>query len=99
MALEGAARIGVHPDLDRLAGAHVRQLDFLEVGDDPIAARHNRHERLTGLDIRARFHHAARDVTVFGRDDLGVGQIQLGLPDSGFGLLHGGTRCLNARRA
>ena len=99
MALEFAIRIGVHLDLDRLADAHVGQLRFLEVGDDPIPARHNGHERLAGLNIRALFHDAARDPAVFGRGDFGVGEIQFGLPESGFGLLHCGARGFNARLA
>ena len=85
--LEFVARIGIHADEHGLAGAHPLQLRLLEIGHDPEVVRHQRQQRLAGLDVSALLHRAARDAPVPRRGDRGVGKLQLRLLQPGPGLL------------
>ena len=51
-------------------------------------ARHDRQQRLPHLHVLALLDHTVRHPAVFGRGDVGVGAVQLRLPQRGFGLLH-----------
>ena len=73
---------------DGLAGLHLGQLGFLEVGGHPdFAQRNDGHQVLPGADVLSDLHGALADDSVDRSDDGGVAEIELRLVECGFGAL------------
>ena len=89
--------IGVNTNCHRLAGAHVSQLYFLEVGVDPNVVRHESEEALAGLDVGPLLHRATRDAAITRGGDAGERKIEFGLAKVRFGLLDLGGGGLDVR--
>ena len=87
MAAKLAARIGVDPDLNRLAGAHIGELRFLVVGGDPDFVGHEHHQALPGRRKGALRSTQLDDPSGLGCHKVGVFKIQLGLIELGLRLL------------
>src|SRR3546814_5430012 len=82
----------------RLTDAHVAQLGFLEVGDDPRRRADQRQHRRAGRELRARLQVLARDTTIARCGYPGIGQLQLGLIERGL-RLRDGSLCGRELRA
>src|SRR5215831_4646289 len=83
MPPEDFVRISVQPDLDWLPGAHAVELCLLEVCQYPHLGWHEDEQCLPGLKKRAELDRLPRDSSIFRCIDLRIGQIELGLSDSG----------------
>ncbi|MCY1414129.1 hypothetical protein D9M71_295700 [compost metagenome] len=69
---------GIHTDLHRLPGLHAGQLGFLEVADHiGVLQRYHRQQACTRIDVGSDAQRTLADHAVDGRDDAGVGQVQL----------------------
>src|SRR5215472_7908001 len=76
---ELTATEGVDPHRGLLAGLHLADLVFLEVGDHPdVLERHQRHHRAVGGDELPLLDGAAADDAIHGRTNLGVAAVQRG---------------------
>jgi hypothetical protein len=89
--------IGVDPDLDRLAGAHVGELRFLVIRDHPDFVRHEHHQALAsgreGADRAAQLDDAAG----LSRHDIGISEIEFCLVELRLRLLQRGARAFELR--
>ena len=76
------AAVGIHVNLHGLAGAHIFQLRFLEVGGHPdvlAVQRDDGHHLLAGHDVLARLDRSLSYDSADRRDNRGVLQIELSL--------------------
>ena len=86
--MELAAAESVDLDGDFLAGMHVCELGFLEVGGDPeVGQGDDGEEVLTDAEVGAYLHILFVDDAGGGSGDVGVAEVQQGLIDLGLGLL------------
>jgi hypothetical protein len=80
-------------DANLLAGGDVGQLSFLEIrGDVDLIQGNDGEEQLPRGNVLAQVHGLLRDLAGYGGGDVGVGEIQLGLLQQGFGAFDGGER-------
>ncbi len=79
--------VGVKDQFGFLAGLHVTNLGFLEIGLNPdVLIRNDRHQISTCLHILAFAGSALADQAADGRVDFAAGQVQFGLGQIGFGV-------------
>ena len=94
VAAEFIVRVSVDLEARRLAGTHVRELGFLEVGDHPGLVRNQRQHRLANRHLLSGKHVLARYTAGARRADFAIRLLKLGLAQGSFGLLQlglGGT--------
>ncbi len=73
--------IGVDPDFDRLADAHMLELGFFEIGGDPHLVGHDREQLLAGRDVGADIDLAVDHLARDRRDDVQIAVDHLRLLD------------------
>ena len=79
MAAQIESGIGIDPDLDGLALAHVGELAFLEIPGDPDLGSHQREDLLAGGQIIADLDIALGDPAILRRLDRRPRQVEVGL--------------------
>ncbi len=88
LAVEGAATEGVDLDCDVLAGVHLLQLGFLEVGGDPeVGEGDDGEEILADAEVRADLNVLLVDDAGYRGDDVSVGEVEFSLVETGLGLI------------
>ena len=79
MASQVELGIGVHVDLDALAGPQPIKLVLLEIGGHPDFRRNDRENLLARRDVVAHFHIALGDPAILRRPDDRPGEIEIRL--------------------
>ncbi len=74
-AMHGLVIQRIDGKADRLPQAHVGHLGFFHVGDDPASFRHQCHQLRAGIDVSPEANTDLPQLTVTGRHDAGVVQV------------------------
>ena len=90
VGLEVAAWEGIDANADGLAGVHVGELGFLEIGGDPDVVLDDGEEGLAGGGEVAGLDGLVRDAAGLGGGDAGVGELEGGVIDGGLCDVDGG---------